>query len=110
MTDDTFRCDPECPRKASGTCYSHHKCRCDVCKAANAARCDRRRRQRDPSKLPPEKHGKKSTYSNWNCRCTECTQAWNEYQNTRYKENPELREYYKEKSRDRYWAKKEATT
>lgn len=106
MNDETKRCDPDCPRKASGTCYSHHGCRCDICKAANALRCDRRRKQRDPSKAPADSHGRKSTYSNWNCRCEPCTAAWNAYQNTRYATNPELREYYKEKSRERYWAKK----
>lgn len=100
-------CDPNCPRKASGTCYSHHGCRCDVCKKANAERCDKRRKQRDPSKLPPERHGKKSTYSNWNCRCEACTAAWSEYQNKRYHESEKLRTYYKTKSRKRYEAKKD---
>jgi hypothetical protein len=95
-------CDPNCPRKASGTCYSHHGCRCDVCKKANAARCNKRRKKRDPSKLPPEKHGKKSSYSNWNCRCDECTAAWNEYQNKRYNSDPKVREYYKDKAKARY--------
>lgn len=108
MTDDDKRCDPNCPRKASGTCYSHHGCRCDVCKRANSERCDKRRRQRDPSKLPPEAHGKKSSYSNWNCRCEACTDAWREYQNTRYHSNENLRKYYKEKAKERYQAKKEA--
>lgn len=107
MSDETKRCDPDCPRKESGTCYSHHGCRCEICKAANARRCDRRRKQRDPSLLPPDKHGKKSTYANWNCRCTECTKAWSEYQNTRYAENETVREYYKQKSRERNKAKAE---
>ncbi len=106
MSEDTNRCDPDCPRKESGTCYSHHGCRCEVCKAANARRCDKRRKQRDPSKLKPEQHGKKSSYSNWNCRCEECTAAWNKYQHDRYENNPELRDYYKQKSRERYQALK----
>src|ERR1043165_580265 len=106
MSDDTKRCDPDCPRKESGTCYSHHGCRCAVCKAANARRCARRRKKRDPSQLPSEKHGKRSTYANWNCRCPECTAAWNAYQNERYASNPELREYYKAKSKEHYWAKR----
>jgi hypothetical protein len=107
MNTDEKRCDPDCPRKQSGTCYTHHGCRCEVCKRVNAERCARRRKERDPSKLPPERHGSKSTYSNWNCRCDLCTEAWNAYQNSRYKENADLREYYKGKARERYWARKE---
>jgi hypothetical protein len=109
MSDEPKLCDPDCPRKQSGTCYTHHGCRCEVCKRVNAERCSRRRKERDPSKLPPERHGKISTYSNWNCRCGECTEAWNTYQNKRYHTKPELREYYKQKSKQRYQAKKQGS-
>lgn len=68
-------CSPDCPSKESGSCYSNHKCRCKVCRAANARRVARRRAQRNPAQVPDKDHGKPSTYINWNCRCRPCTDA-----------------------------------
>lgn len=67
------KCLPDCPCKASGSCYSNHGCRCDICKQANATRVKRRRLERDPQDAM--KHGMESTYINWNCRCDACTEA-----------------------------------
>lgn len=56
----------------SGNAYANYGCRCDQCKAANAARVRRRSHERDASTLPPEAHGKYTTYTNWRCRCEKC--------------------------------------
>lgn len=66
-------CNPECPRKENGGCYSNHGCRCDICKAANARRVRRRRNERKSETVKGD-HGKDSTYVNWNCRCIPCTE------------------------------------
>jgi hypothetical protein len=61
---------------ASG--YTNDGCRCDVCRAANTARCARRTEERrrelweDPTLA---QHGRASTYTNWGCRCEPCTEA-----------------------------------
>jgi hypothetical protein len=53
------------------------KCRCTVCRAANAARCRQQTEKRvaraaeDPSLIP---HGR-GGYTNWECRCDVCTTA-----------------------------------
>jgi hypothetical protein len=78
-------CDPGCPRKETGSCYAHHGCRCDVCRAANSRRVRKRRQERDPSQLPREEHGKQATYINWNCRCEPCTRAHSENWNDWYR-------------------------
>lgn len=46
-------------------------------RAANAERCRRQRQRRALTGLPPDdpRHGKPSTYTNWACRCPECTRA-----------------------------------
>ncbi len=62
--------------------YGYHGCRCDVCRAGNAARCAAAAASRaerlaaDPSAAP---HGNAMTYKNWGCRCLECTAAWAGY-------------------------------
>lgn len=53
-------------------------CRCAECKKAHTARilrmtADRTRRLAEDPSLAP--HGKRSTYSNWGCRCELCTEA-----------------------------------
>jgi len=69
--------EPTCPphHKHGAACYSNHSCRCTSCTAANTARVARRRRERDPSMLAPEDHGKPSAYTNYGCRCVPCTQV-----------------------------------
>ena len=62
----------------SGTAYSNYGCRCQECTDANAARYNRRRKEREAlaetGKLPEwVKHGSDSTYCNWGCRCEACT-------------------------------------
>lgn len=46
-------------------------------RAANTARCREQRRRRAERGLSPDdpRHGKASTYTNWNCRCPRCTAA-----------------------------------
>ena len=62
----------------SASTYDNHGCRCDECRAANAARhaAARKRRKVDlgagRAVVP---HGKASTYANWGCRCAACTAA-----------------------------------
>ena len=59
------------------TGYTYYGCKCDVCRAANAARCRHQQEQRharavqDPSLVP---HGR-GGYTNWGCRCQVCTKA-----------------------------------
>jgi hypothetical protein len=52
-------------------------CRCEECRAANAARHKawRRRTCRNPASADRAGHGKASTYNNHGCRCTGCTDA-----------------------------------
>lgn len=51
--------------------YRHGGCRCDACRAANAAyvRSWKRNRKGDPP------HGTLDGYVNWFCRCPECVAA-----------------------------------
>jgi hypothetical protein len=46
-------------------------------RAANAARCREQRRRRAARGLRADdpRHGKPSTYTNWGCRCPQCTAA-----------------------------------
>jgi len=68
--------------------YSNHKCRCDRCRTAWAAMCrqmkanrkarlagDRGSTVRSVAKDAPSEHGTESTYTNWGCRCADCTEA-----------------------------------
>jgi hypothetical protein len=59
----------------SGSAYANYGCRCDECKAANAARVQRRARERTSEEPAPDSHGKDSTYKNWGCRCEACIEA-----------------------------------
>ena len=68
-------CSPDCPVKATGTCYVKHGCRCEVCRAYTNARVQNHRRARNPRDLPAEQHGTVYGYVNWNCRCEPCKAA-----------------------------------
>lgn len=51
-------------------------CRCDDCRAHNAARCQKLQRARcERSEQAP--HGTVGAYTNWGCRCEPCTSAHN---------------------------------
>lgn len=52
-------------------------CRCDLCRAANTerSRLERAIRAARVDEVPPEAHGRLSTYKNWGCRCGLCTAA-----------------------------------
>jgi hypothetical protein len=58
--------------------YTHGKCRCKPCTAANREQTNivraamRARGKADPTLIP---HGTPSAYANWGCRCMSCKQA-----------------------------------
>ena len=70
----------------SGT-YTNHRCRCQDCRRAHSKVIRDRKAVRHSMRvevggrlvaahLPDDKHGNPNTYSNWGCRCAECTEAW----------------------------------
>lgn len=68
--------------------YTNEKCRCDVCRRANAEHVAQRRRERvaiTAQKGVPEGvvHGA-NAYLNWGCRCAICRGARSEADRTRY--------------------------
>lgn len=63
-------------------------CRCDDCRAANAA-AKQRSRQRaaaDSSRADRAGHGKADTYKNHSCRCDQCREAWRVWQSEHRKQ------------------------
>jgi hypothetical protein len=68
--------------------YKYYKCRCTVCRAANAAY--QQKMAKKLSKVEPPKHGL-SGYTNYRCRCDVCIDAHAEY----------CREYKLRKKRER---------
>lgn len=50
-----------------------YNCRCVPCTEANTLY------QKRLQGRPPPKHGTKSGYNNYGCRCDECSAAWREY-------------------------------
>lgn len=52
--------------------YQNHSCRCDECRAAQAAYQLLFKRRADPAQAP---HGTTTGYSSWNCRCVPCREA-----------------------------------
>lgn len=60
--------------------YTWRKCRCSICRGANALRAQETRAKRllrYGDKIPSfVVHGKPSTYGNWRCRCELCKEAW----------------------------------
>ena len=66
---------PADPNKAHGlNGYATHKCRCGVCRTAEATHQREIRRKRRDSGVLPTAHGF-STYINWMCRCEICRAA-----------------------------------
>jgi hypothetical protein len=56
--------------------YLSHKCRCELCRAANTAAQTKLRKSRHTRGIPDGvKHGRYTTYNNWGCRCDDCYQA-----------------------------------
>lgn len=56
-----------------GTTGSYRRgCRCDVCRAANAAAAAERRARRLEQGMPADAHGMPSGYTFWGCRCKVC--------------------------------------
>lgn len=75
--------------------YTHYKCRCSRCRAANAVRtAGQVARRADQITADPSLavHGKYTTYNNWHCRCDPCVEA------------------HKQKCRDDYLARKARTS
>jgi hypothetical protein len=77
LCQECFRAENR-PEHGTYNCYDKHRCRCDLCRAANAARhleARRRRRQAvEAGTVVITKHGT-STYTNWGCRCEVCIKA-----------------------------------
>lgn len=71
--------------------YRYHKCRCDECRAANAASqreyVARIRERKDAAMVDPHSlrvpHGTSNAYCNHKCRCDECRAAWAAYMRAR---------------------------
>lgn len=54
--------------------YRYSGCRCDDCRAWNAANVRRSRLRRVSRGIPPgAKHGDRNLYVNYGCRCEACT-------------------------------------
>lgn len=80
------------------TGYGSYKCRCDPCKAAQAAyRVKWFNEVRDPAKTP---HGTLNGYTNYKCRCDECTMNWHAHQTVAKKAN-RARDPERTRARDR---------
>lgn len=60
--------------KHGASAYRHGLCRCEVCRADVYREVSLRaaRLAADPSLAP---HGDRSTYTNWGCRCADCTRV-----------------------------------
>ena len=76
--NDRIEQNPQDRRHGTVGGYTNNACRCERCRAANAAYVQKRRYERaaalaaDPSRAA---HGEESTYTNWRCRCQPCTEA-----------------------------------
>lgn len=75
------------PQHGTSTRYTHYKCRCDLCRAANAQRARNGRVNRQKRLDQVEIAHGVSGYRNWGCRCSVCTEA-----NTTYTA-PSVRQY-----------------
>lgn len=71
--------------KHGASAYRNGTCRCEECREGNRTRAHQEMLARYAKRvdingrltapLPPEKHGRRSTYTNWGCRCLECCAA-----------------------------------
>ncbi len=50
-------------------------CRCDPCTQAASTFMRNRRKKLAALKMPDDKHGKPSGYTDWSCRCDQCREA-----------------------------------
>lgn len=68
--------DPNDPRHGTNAFYENHGCKCDKCRAVNAA-TTKARRHRLAKLIDPEdeRHGTTSFYQNHGCRCDACKDA-----------------------------------
>ncbi len=67
----------------SRSSYINRKCRCDGCRAAQAAYMRRFRQRASADLVAGEvevQHGTSSTYTNYRCGCGPCREAWRIYQ------------------------------
>lgn len=58
-------------------------CRCEKCRLANSERHYRNKERRTQRLAELRVHGTTSSYTNWNCRCDLCREAWLEHMETR---------------------------
>lgn len=71
--------------KHDASTYGNRACRCDTCRTAHreymrGARLRRMARRvlvdgRLLAPLPPDRHGRDTTYTNWRCQCEPCLRA-----------------------------------
>jgi hypothetical protein len=54
------------------TAYVYHRCRCDLCRAANTAYYREWQAAAAPTYI---RHGMESSYKNYGCRCDRCREA-----------------------------------
>ena len=89
--------DDDDPRHGSVNGYNNLKCRCDECRAANAAyRLDwLRRRGHNPIDDDDPRHGTIGGYTNYSCRCDKCRAANNAQQANYMRRHPEQREKHR---------------
>ena len=73
------------PLEHNASTYTNHGCRCLVCREANSSAVANWRARRATERVlidgrltapvPPDMHGKASTYRNHACRCVPCKNA-----------------------------------
>jgi hypothetical protein len=59
--------------------YVNRRCRCDECRAANAAYKRRHKAAQALSPIPADIHGSINAYVNRDCHCQPCRNAWSAY-------------------------------
>lgn len=70
--------------------YSHHKCRCDLCRTAVTAAMKRRRERARAKAVDPSsyEHATFKAYNYYKCRCDDCVQYVRDYQKRTYRDTP----------------------
>lgn len=66
---------PDDPRHGTINGYGNLACRCDACKAANAAYQRKLRLERHGRPIPDHVHGTENGYARWYCKCDACRAA-----------------------------------
>ena len=70
--------DKPTPEHGTYACY-RQGCRRPECRKANADEERERRNRRLTEPVPEHVHGTRGGYTNWSCRCDDCTEAHRDY-------------------------------